>query len=78
MSESAELPRFVRRHLPGEIVDEIFAYEAKIDGEWGCCCSRGQIERGGCPNTDVDQIQILRLLARQWRWGPGFQSRWDF
>lgn len=47
-----------------ELLDEIFNYEARIDGEWGCCHSAEQIRAGQCPETNVDKIPAVRAMAR--------------
>lgn len=78
--------RHVIRHGPVRIladaparmrlVDTIFAYEAKIDGEWGCTHSPDAIEAGLCPETDPDGIEALRLLAVAFDGHPDYREEW--
>jgi hypothetical protein len=60
----AEVER-ARRDIAAKrhILDEIMGYEAKIDGEWGCCHGADAIEAGECPETRPDEIAGVRLLA---------------
>ncbi|WP_020135033.1 DUF6221 family protein [Streptomyces sp. 351MFTsu5.1] len=59
-----------------QLISQIFAYEAKIDGEWGCCHSAGQIEAGMCEGTRPDDIPALRLLAVSFAAHPDYDERW--
>lgn len=58
------------------LIAEILAYEARIDGEWGCCHSAEQIARNECPPTPVDEIPALRLLALPDAGHPDFRPEW--
>jgi hypothetical protein len=58
------------------ILAEVFAYEAKIDGEWGCCHTAEQIAAGKCPEIRPDEIPALRLLALPYAGKPGYQEEW--
>lgn len=58
------------------IIATTFQYEAKIDGEWGCCHSADAIARGYCPDTKVDEIDILRRLAAVWSSHPDYRQEW--
>lgn len=58
------------------ILGEIFRYEAKVDGEWGCCCSADHIAAGRCPETSVAEITALRWLALPYADRPGYDLAW--
>jgi hypothetical protein len=58
------------------ILDVILAYEAKIDGEWGCCHSADAIGAGRCPEIDPNEIHALRLLAQPYAGWPGWREEW--
>ncbi|MFJ4828416.1 DUF6221 family protein [Streptomyces sp. NPDC088747] len=58
------------------LVDTVFAYEAKIDGEWGCGHSPDAIEAGMCPETDPDAIEALKLLAVAYDGHPDYREEW--
>lgn len=58
------------------LIRVVCAYEAKIDGEWGCGCSADAIEAGRCPETDVDDIEALRLLALPYADHDDYQEAW--
>ncbi|MGW1938970.1 DUF6221 family protein [Streptomyces goshikiensis] len=62
----------VRRRL----IQEVLRYEAKIDGEWGCCHSREQIAAGLCEEINPDDIEALRLLALPYADQPGYREKW--
>lgn len=70
--DPARILREVRAHR--RLLDAIFRYEAKIDGEWGCCHSAEAIRSGACPESG--DIEALRLLALPYSDHPGFQSEW--
>lgn len=59
-----------------QMFDEIFGFEAKVDGEWGCCHSPEQIRAGTCKNAQVDEIEGLRILALPYAQRPGYQQEW--
>lgn len=63
---SCPVPASVLRRCAAdrELLDLIFAYEAKTDGEWGCCHSAEEIRAGACPETTVASIPAVRALAR--------------
>lgn len=58
------------------ILDEILAYESKIDGEWGCCHSAEGIAAGQCPDIRPDDIHAVRLLALPYADRPGYREEW--
>jgi hypothetical protein len=58
------------------LLEEVFQYEAKIDGEWSCCHSAGNIAAGLCPNTPVDEITALRILAQPFADRDDFREEW--
>lgn len=58
------------------LIDEILAYEAKIDGEWGCGHMADQIAAGLCPDSKPEEIPALRLLAEIFSDRPGYQEAW--
>ncbi|AZM51784.1 hypothetical protein DMA15_03630 [Streptomyces sp. WAC 01529] len=74
----------IARHDPARVLKEIeakrriiaaiFNYEAKIDGEWGCCHGAEAIEAGLCPETNPDEIEALRLLALPYDDHPDYRE----
>lgn len=78
MSCLCPVPEFVLEDVRAKrrIIDVVFRYEAKIDGEWGCCHSAAQIEAGLCPDIPADEIPILRLLALPFSSRPGYLEEW--
>lgn len=58
------------------LIREAFAHAAVIDGEWGCCHEEEQIEAGMCPDTHVDNLPILRLLALPYADHPDYREEW--
>jgi hypothetical protein len=54
----------------------IFQYEAKIDGEWGCCHSAAAIRLGECPETPPEEIETLRVLAAVDSDHPDYNQAW--
>lgn len=58
------------------IIATVFAYEAKIDGEWGCCHSAAGIAAGYCPEIEVDDVPALRELAAIWSDHPDYRDEW--
>lgn len=58
------------------LIDAILEYEAKIDGEWGCCHSAEQIESGECPEIPPDETEALRILAAPYAGRPGWREEW--
>lgn len=59
-----------------KILDEVFRYEERIDGEWGCCHSAEQIAAGECPERGPDNIPALRLLAVPYAGRDDFRAEW--
>lgn len=59
-----------------QLLDKLFAYEAKIDGEWGCCHSAEEIRAGMCEETNPSDITALRLLASVYEGRPGYLEEW--
>jgi hypothetical protein len=45
-----------------KLTREVFEYEAKIDGEWGCCHGADEIAGGLCPEASPDDMPAIRLL----------------
>ncbi|MGW6255454.1 hypothetical protein [Streptomyces sp. NPDC055085] len=71
------IAEFLRSRLfDHRMIDEVFRYEAKIDGEWGCCCSASDIESGQCTKTDVNEIKTLRLMAEEFDDDPDYSEAW--
>ena len=76
----------IARHDPARVLREVaakraviatvFAYEAKIDGEWACCHSADEIAAGSCPETRLDDITALRELAAIWVGHPDYRDEW--
>jgi hypothetical protein len=76
----------IARHDPARVLAEVaakrlqieqtFRYEAKIDGEWGCCHTSGEIRSGACEATPVNEIEMLRLLALPYADRPGYRQDW--
>lgn len=58
------------------IIDLAFKCEAKIDGEWGCCHKPAEIRNGDCPQTPVNEIEMLRVLALPYADRPGYREEW--
>lgn len=58
------------------LIKLIFLYEAKIDGEWGCCHDADQIEAGLCEEIQPDDVEALRLLALPYSDRPGYRAEW--
>ena len=58
------------------LMDVVFEYEAKIDGEWGCCHSAESIKAGRCEDTDVNEIDALRVLAGAYIRHPDYDPAW--
>ncbi|WP_413104527.1 DUF6221 family protein [Streptomyces sp. Inha503] len=58
------------------LMAEVFSYEAKIDGEWGCGHSADDIAAGLCPETDPSEITALRLLALCYADHPDHRDEW--
>ena len=58
------------------ILDEVFTYEAKIDGEWGCCHGPSQIEQGLCRASRPEEIPVLRHLAAVYADREGYRDEW--
>lgn len=59
-----------------QLVDVILGYEAKIDGEWGCCHTAEEIRSGRCPERPVDGIKGLRLIAMPYAGHEDYRSEW--
>lgn len=82
-SESAD---HIARHDPARVLAEVDAkrrlvaqvlrYEAKIDGEWGCCHSGDQIAAGQCEETNPNEIEALQLLALPYATHPDYREEW--
>ncbi|WP_329336138.1 DUF6221 family protein [Streptomyces sp. NBC_01352] len=58
------------------LLGKVFAYEAKIDGEWGCCHDADEIAAGQCPEIQPKDITALRLLALPYVDKPGYREEW--
>lgn len=82
---TAEDVEHIARHDPARVLrevqakrrllDAIFRYEAKIDGEWGCCHSAEEIRAGAC--SEVDEVEALTLLAQPYSDHPDFRPEWS-
>jgi hypothetical protein len=58
------------------LISQILRYEAKIDGEWGCCHSPRDIGAGKCKDAPVNEINALRILAQSYVGRPGYDEAW--
>lgn len=84
--ESTEDAVHIARHDPARVLRDVearralmkqaFIYEAKIDGEWGCCHDAEQIEAGECEETSPNEITALRLLALPYSDHPDYRTEW--
>lgn len=59
-----------------QLIDLIFRHAATVDGEWGCCHDADQIRAGRCPDTPVDDVEGLRLLALPYSGHEGYRAGW--
>lgn len=59
-----------------QLINLILRYEAKIDGEWGCCHDAEEIAVGRCPCTDPDGIAALRALSLPYANHPSYEEEW--
>lgn len=59
------------------VLDAVFHYEAKIDGEWGDCCSAETIADGRCEYTPVDEIPALLALVQPYDGHAEFNPAWS-
>lgn len=59
-----------------QLIKAILRYEAKIDGEWGCCHSADEITAGRCEETNPNDITALRLLALPYARHPDYRDEW--
>ncbi|WP_199572698.1 DUF6221 family protein [Streptomyces murinus] len=75
---AAHDPARVLREIDAKraLMKQIFRYEAKIDGEWGCCHDAKEIEAGECPETPPHEIEALQILALVYADRPGYQESW--
>jgi hypothetical protein len=58
------------------LIGQVLNYEAKIDGEWGCCHSAEQIGQGLCPDSIARDTPAFRLLALPYAGRPGYRDEW--
>jgi hypothetical protein len=58
------------------MIGEVLKYEAKIDGEWGCCHEVDEIAAGECPEIQPQDVTALRLLAAVYADRLGYQEAW--
>ena len=85
-ADMEEIGGHIARHDPARVLREVAAkraivatvsaYEAKIDGEWGCCHSATGIAGGYCPEIRPDDIRALRELAAVWSDHPDYRQEW--
>lgn len=71
-------PERVLREIEAKrgVIRRIFQYEATVDSEWGCGHGPDAIRAGLCPETDPDDIEVLRLLALPYAGHPGYREAW--
>lgn len=73
---------FVARRMLAQVaamrglLDEILAYEEKIDSEWGCGHSGEAIAAGDCLDSKPDKIPGLRMLVSVYANYFGFDEEW--
>jgi hypothetical protein len=77
---------FIATHDPARVlrevdakrrmIGEVLKYEAKIDGEWGCCHEVDEIAAGECPEIQPQDVTALRLLAAVYADRLGYQEAW--
>lgn len=82
---SEDQGRHMARHDPARVLREVaakwailaetLAYEAKIDGEWGCCHRAEQIAAGQCATKPAD-VATLRWLASTWSDHADYDQAW--
>ena len=59
------------------IIYYAFENAAKIDGEWGCCCTVGEIRSGSCEGYGARAANdVLRLLALPYTEHPDCKDAW--
>jgi len=86
LGEEGFASEHIARHDPARVLAEVaakraiiaeaFRHAAKIDSEWGDCHDADQIAAGLCPETAVDKIPILRILALPNADRPGYREEW--
>lgn len=62
--------------LKRQMIDLLFRHASKIDDEWGCGCKPERIRAGECPETSVDEMEGLRILAAAWAEHPAYREGW--
>ena len=78
IGEVVDPPGMLRRVAADrEIMALIFQYEAKIDGEWGCCHSADAIRLGKCPSTPPEKIDALRVAVSVYSDHPDYDEEWQ-
>lgn len=58
------------------IIELLLGYEGGIDGEFGCCHKADQIAAGECPETSVDEIEGLQVLAAAYARHADYRPEW--
>jgi hypothetical protein len=86
ITDGTAVAAHIARHDPARVLREvaakreilafIFQYEAKIDGEWGCCHSAGAIRLGECPETPPEKIDALRVAVAVYSDHPDYDEEW--
>lgn len=58
------------------LIDIVLEYEAKIDSEWGCSHTAGEIAAGSCRMTPAHEIEAFRVLAAVDDGHPDYRQEW--
>jgi len=74
--ELAPWLRTVADPIDQSILDELFGYEAAIDGEFACCHSGPAIEEGLCPEIKPDDVPGVRLVGTRYAHALGWREEW--
>lgn len=67
--------RTVADPIDQELLSAVFDYESGIDGEFACCHTAGEIERGKC-TTRPDDVYGVRWIALRYASEPGYLDEW--
>lgn len=58
------------------LIDLGFRHAQTIDAEWGCCHDADEIKASECDSTDIDTIELLKLLALPFAGHPDYREEW--
>jgi hypothetical protein len=67
--------RTVADPIDQRLLDEVFGYESGIDGEFACCHTSEEIERGECPDSP-DRLSAVRWIGARYADLPGYRDDW--